>query len=402
MDSKGYITELQGSLDALPMHAIEDAISILWDARMNNHQVFIMGNGGSASTASHFVCDLAKNTKKEGWPNFRVIGLTDNNALITALANDEGYENVFAQQLASFIQPGDVVIAISASGNSPNVLKAIELANEINAKTIGFTGFDGGKLCQMVQLNINIPSNYIEHVEDIHLVLEHMITKALRDSMSEESTSLFREPIHFMQRMDHIELSTDYSNGIPMVTTNVNGMKGQRLVADLLQQMFAQLNDTPNLHAFLQQLLGLTIEGIGAESGSVVMLNEKGQAVEGALAYGGTIEVRPAPVFQDVIAHGLAGWVVQNRESVLVQSTLDDPRWLPRAWESSNGSNRSAISVPLTMQDKVFGVVTLVSQQAHQFSQEDMALLTAIAVSISLNRSIFPAFQQKAAGAEAL
>jgi phosphoheptose isomerase len=129
---------------------IEEVIDTLHDARLTGKQVFIMGNGGSASTASHFVCDLAKNTRKEGWPHFKAIGLADNIAIFSAYANDEGYDNVFAQQLASLICTGDIVIGISASGNSPNVLKAMEIAKQHRAKTIGFTGFDGGKLGKMV------------------------------------------------------------------------------------------------------------------------------------------------------------------------------------------------------------------------------------------------------------
>ena len=164
---------------------------------MNNQQVFIMGNGGSASTASHFVCDLGKNTRVKGTPNFRVMGLTDNMALFSALANDEGYENAFAQQLASHIQPGDVVIGISTSGNSPNVVNAIHLANSIPAKTIGFTGFGSGKLGGMVDVDLHVPSHLIEHVEDIHLVLEHLITKELREKalgMSELEKPLVMTP----------------------------------------------------------------------------------------------------------------------------------------------------------------------------------------------------------------
>jgi D-sedoheptulose 7-phosphate isomerase len=140
-----------------------------------------MGNGGSAATASHMVCDLAKNTRTPEAPDFRVIGLADNMPIFSALANDEGYENVFSQQLANFVQPGDVVIGISASGKSPNVVKAIELARRAGAITIGFTGFDGGRLHELVDLEIHVPSHTIEHVEDIHLTLDHVITKAIRE-----------------------------------------------------------------------------------------------------------------------------------------------------------------------------------------------------------------------------
>jgi D-sedoheptulose 7-phosphate isomerase len=175
-----YVRDLQATLAALPLEPIEQVVSILNQARLENRQVFIMGNGGSAATASHFVCDLAKNTREVGKPHFKVIGLSDNMAILSALANDEGYENVFVQQLTNLLNPGDIVIAISASGNSPNVLKAIDYARETGATTIGFTGYEGGKLGLMVDLNVLVKSNCIEQVEDIHLVLEHMIIKSLK------------------------------------------------------------------------------------------------------------------------------------------------------------------------------------------------------------------------------
>jgi D-sedoheptulose 7-phosphate isomerase len=109
-------------------------------------------------------------------------------ALFSALANDEGYDKVFMQQLASHIQPGDVVIGISTSGNSPNVINAIQLANSMQARTIGFTGFESGKLGGMVDIDLHVPSHLIEHVEDIHLVLEHLICKELRDQAMDMST----------------------------------------------------------------------------------------------------------------------------------------------------------------------------------------------------------------------
>ncbi len=176
-----YVTTLQETINQLPKQQIIQVMELLHSARLAGKQIFIMGNGGSASTATHFVCDLAKNTRKDGWPHFKVIGLSDNMALFSAFANDEGYENVFAQQLANLVMPEDIVIAISASGNSKNVLNAVSLAKAANAVTIGFTGFDGGQLCSMVDINIHVNSNIIEHVEDIHLILEHMIVKSLRD-----------------------------------------------------------------------------------------------------------------------------------------------------------------------------------------------------------------------------
>lgn len=182
---KSYIYELKETLDDLSEDVIEQVLDILHVARMDNQQVFILGNGGSASTASHFVCDLGKNTRVQGAPNFRVMGLTDNIALFSALANDEGYENVFAKQLGNYLQPDDVVIGISTSGNSQNVINAIQFAKSVGAKTIGFTGFNSGELGSLTDVDLHVSSHSIEHVEDIHLVLEHLITKGLREKSME-------------------------------------------------------------------------------------------------------------------------------------------------------------------------------------------------------------------------
>jgi len=165
----------------LPADRIARTIDVLHSARLIGRQIFIMGNGGSASTASHFVCDLSKNTRREGWPHYKVIGLTDNMAIFSAYANDEGYENVFARQLTNLIGRGDIVIGISASGNSQNVLNAMSEAKKFDATTIAFTGFDGGRLGSKVDIHIHVASNIIEHVEDIHLMLEHMIVRILKE-----------------------------------------------------------------------------------------------------------------------------------------------------------------------------------------------------------------------------
>ncbi len=192
---QNYISTLHQTIDQLPQELIADVIKILQRARIQGRQVFIMGNGGSASTATHFVCDLAKNTRHAELPHYRALGLTDNMAIFSAYANDEGYENVFAKQLANLIQPGDVVIGISASGNSQNVLNAIQEARRETVTTIAFTGFDGGHLGNMVDVNIHVRSHVIEHVEDIHLMLEHMIVKAIKDQpyLGIESSNLVAE-----------------------------------------------------------------------------------------------------------------------------------------------------------------------------------------------------------------
>jgi D-sedoheptulose 7-phosphate isomerase len=191
-----YIALLQQTIDQLPKEKIVKVIDLLYSARFSGRQVFIMGNGGSASTASHFVCDLSKNTRHDGWPRYKVVGLSDNMAVLSAYANDEGYENVFCEQLANLLLPDDIVIAISASGNSRNVVNAIQYAKSQNAFTIGFTGFDGGILGTLVDIDLHINSNIIEHVEDLHLVLEHMIIKSLKERVNAETmTQIFLEDV---------------------------------------------------------------------------------------------------------------------------------------------------------------------------------------------------------------
>ncbi|RIK24401.1 MAG: phosphoheptose isomerase [Anaerolineae bacterium] len=176
-----YFDEMKAVLDRVDRGPIDEAIDALHQARIDGKQVFIMGNGGSASTATHMVCDLAKNTRQPDWPHYKVIGLADNMAIFSAYGNDDGYDNVFRLQLANLLNPGDVVVAISTSGNSPNVVRAVDLANERGATVIGMTGFGAGKLGPMVDIHLHVPSDCIEIVEDIHLMLEHMITKVLRE-----------------------------------------------------------------------------------------------------------------------------------------------------------------------------------------------------------------------------
>ncbi len=175
-----YTLEVKYTLDRLALELVEEVVDCLHQARMNGQQVFVMGNGGSAATATHLACDLGKNTVSPHAPRFRAIALTDNMAVFSAIGNDLGYENVFAEQLANLIRPGDIVIAISASGNSPNVLKAVKLAKAHNARTIGWSGYEGGKLASLVDIPVVVPNFCIEQIEDIHMMLGHMVTMAVR------------------------------------------------------------------------------------------------------------------------------------------------------------------------------------------------------------------------------
>ena len=144
-------------------------------------KLLIFGNGGSAATASHFAGDLSKGTIVEGFPRFKAIALTDNIPNMLAWANDRGYENIFVEQLKNLMEPNDVVIAISGSGNSTNVIKAIDYANDNGATTIALTGHDGGKLLKSAKENIHVPCYDMQRVEDIHLLVEHLLTSLIRE-----------------------------------------------------------------------------------------------------------------------------------------------------------------------------------------------------------------------------
>lgn len=175
-----YVEEVSITLAKLPIEEIERVVKILQDARVNKRMVFIFGNGGSAATASHFTCDLNKGTITEKQPRFRALALTDNLSLISAWANDTSYSDIFSQQLENYLEPEDVVIGISVSGNSMNVVNALELAKSRGATTLAFTGFDGGKVKDTAHLCLAVPNNSMEQVEDIHALLEHVITTCLR------------------------------------------------------------------------------------------------------------------------------------------------------------------------------------------------------------------------------
>ena len=180
-----HIRKVHEALSMMSISAIERVVDIILEAYRANRHVYVVGNGGSASTAAHFACDLAKATIVEGRPRMRVTSLTDNVALITAWANDTSYERVFAEQLKSLIDPGDVLVTVSASGNSPNILAAVEVARSLGAVTVAFVGFDGGRLKDAVTAAVHVPVHDYGVVEDCHLALEHAVTDSIRCSVLE-------------------------------------------------------------------------------------------------------------------------------------------------------------------------------------------------------------------------
>ena len=175
-----YFTEMGQMLTSISRSDIQKVLSLLENAYYSGHRVFIMGNGGSAATASHFALDLAKNTITPNAPRLKAISLTDHVPLITAWSNDTAYEHIFAEQLANMVEPGDVVIGISTSGNSLNVINALLLAKQSQAYTIGLLGATGGKIKDMVDAYILAPGQNIEQEEDAHMLLAHVITRHMR------------------------------------------------------------------------------------------------------------------------------------------------------------------------------------------------------------------------------
>jgi len=175
-----YLLTLKAVIDNFPVADLEAILAVIEKARENGNTVFTCGNGGSWATASHMACDFSKNTRMPGQNRLKVIGLGDNVPGVTAYANDEGYDRIFAEPLITLMQPGDVLIAISGSGNSPNVLKAVETANEIGGITLGLTGFHGGELAKLVDHALVIPSDSIEMVEDFHMIIDHILVICLR------------------------------------------------------------------------------------------------------------------------------------------------------------------------------------------------------------------------------
>lgn len=176
-----YRVALHQAIDAIDIDKVQEAIEVFREARDAGRHIFVCGNGGSASTASHFACDIVKGASFNRESRFKIMALTDQLPTLTAYANDVSYDCVFVEQLKNFAEPGDVVMAISGSGNSGNVLNAVEYANSIGCTTIGLSGRDGGKLAQMSQLNVQVPVPHMGRIEDAHMIICHMIGYAFME-----------------------------------------------------------------------------------------------------------------------------------------------------------------------------------------------------------------------------
>jgi len=174
-DINGYIEREIDVLRSLDLDSVNDVMNAILDAHDKNTNIYIFGNGGSASTASHFANDFNKGISEYIDNKFRFVCLNDNVPTVMAIANDLGYENIFSFQLQNKLEPGDLVIGISGSGNSPNILKAIEYAKSCNVKTVGVTGYDGGKLAKIVDISFHVNINDMQITEDVHMILDHLM-----------------------------------------------------------------------------------------------------------------------------------------------------------------------------------------------------------------------------------
>jgi D-sedoheptulose 7-phosphate isomerase len=178
--TKNYFSYLFKVLQSIDPKSVERFVELILSCRDSNHTIFFIGNGGSATTASHFANDFSIGTKTPENP-IRALSLCDNNAIITAIANDFGYEFIFSKQLEALANAGDVVVAISASGNSKNLIEAFSYARKFKLRTVAITGFNGGSLKEMADYSIHVPTGYGEYgpAEDAHMILDHLISSYL-------------------------------------------------------------------------------------------------------------------------------------------------------------------------------------------------------------------------------
>lgn len=182
-----YVNSLCSVLRDLPLSSLADALAMLEQAHAERRQVFLAGNGGSAATASHMANDLMKGVAKACAGGLRAMSLSDSIPLITAIANDDGYDDIFSGQLVDLADPDDLLILISGSGNSPNVVRAAAVARDIGMSSIAFLGMKGGELAAMVDVAVVVPSDDYGFIEDVHMVFDHLVTAYLREKLGERS-----------------------------------------------------------------------------------------------------------------------------------------------------------------------------------------------------------------------
>lgn len=183
--ARRYLADAGSLIARIPIETLDRIFTILCDAYRQDRQVILMGNGGSAALASHFAVDLGKGTVAPDRRRFRVISIVDNTPVMTAYANDFSYADVFSEQVRTLARPGDVVLGITASGNSPNVLNGLKTARETGATSIVLTGFEGGEAIELADVTLVVPSDDMQHIEDCHLMLTHLFMQAMCEHVRE-------------------------------------------------------------------------------------------------------------------------------------------------------------------------------------------------------------------------
>lgn len=180
---KKYFDKEIGVIQHLDIEAINKVMNVIAEARQREATIYTMGNGGSAATASHFVCDFNKGISSETCKKFNLICLSDNTPIVTAIANDISYDDIFVLQLKEILKKDDLIIAISGSGNSKNIIKAVEYAKEIGAEVVGLTGYSGGKLKELADYSMHVPVDDMQITEDIHMIFDHMMMKVFCEKL---------------------------------------------------------------------------------------------------------------------------------------------------------------------------------------------------------------------------
>jgi D-sedoheptulose 7-phosphate isomerase len=180
-----YLLQLQSVIDRLDTNVVDRLVEAIWSGYLHSRTVFLFGNGGSAALASHLACDLGKGTINGLRKRLRAVCLSDNVPMMTAWANDLNYQEVYAEQLRNLIEPGDVAVAISGSGNSMNVVRGLEVAREAGATTMVLTGYDGGRVKSIADICLIVPSDNMQHIEDAHLCVAHAIFTSVRHRMKQ-------------------------------------------------------------------------------------------------------------------------------------------------------------------------------------------------------------------------
>ncbi len=184
---RSYLEQVSRLVSEIPPEKVNRLTGILLDAYDRGSTVFVFGNGGGSATSGHFVCDLAKGTVMDGMPRLRAMSLADNMPLLTAWANDTDYTNTFGEQLRNHVRAGDIVMGLSGSGMSPNVINAFHVANESGAVSILLSGFRGGKAVEVASESIVVPSEDMQQIEDVHLMLCHIIFRCVRDGIRQRA-----------------------------------------------------------------------------------------------------------------------------------------------------------------------------------------------------------------------